>query len=91
MEKYYCDEHNHIGQVHVKDSEKELERINNQTYTKDEFKIIQCNVFIETSMFDNDKEIETSKNHVWIVKKQHDAKKKKNIKTKARYECKWRV
>lgn len=68
-EFYYCDEHNHIGQVHIKDSEKELERINNQTYTKDEFKIIHCDVFVETSMFDFDREIETTKNHVWIVKK----------------------
>ena len=68
MKKYYCDEYEHIGQVHISEAEKELNRINSRVESKDEFKIIECDVFVETSDFDYDKEIETSENHVRIVK-----------------------
>lgn len=67
MKKYYCEEYEHIGQVHIKDAEKELKRINSGS--GDEFKIIECDIFVEIYYDEPEREIETSENHVWIVRK----------------------
>lgn len=66
---FFCDEHNHIGQMPIEQAEKELKRVNDYTHLKDKFKIIYCKHFFETSMFENNKCIETDKGYVWIVGK----------------------
>lgn len=67
--RYYCDKYDHIGQVRAEDAKKEVDKINNSTFSKDEYKIIECDIFIETFFDYPSKEIKTSEGHVWIVRK----------------------
>ena len=62
---YYCSEQNNIGQVREEDAHKEVERMKKQTGLH--WKIIETELFVESSEFEEEKRIKTSEGYVWVV------------------------